>query len=130
MPSLFGIDIAAELNAAISSAGGVLDATLTKHTPGTRTPGDLAGGTNPTGATYACKGFLELGTRTAGASGDFGPSLTRESSATVTLLGASIASGAIPVAGDHVTIEGATWAISSVSRDPAGAAYVCTVRGA
>jgi hypothetical protein len=35
-----------------------------------------------------------------------------------------------PEAGDLVTIEGATYSISAVTRDPAAATYSCTVAGA
>lgn len=120
---LFGIDIATEVNSAVTAAGGVLDATLIKLTPATRTAGELAGGTNATSASYACKGFRE-------AVANLAPlDLTQQQSSTVYLLGASIASGAVPVAGDKVTIESATYTITVVERDPAAAVYKLTVSG-
>lgn len=133
MPSLFGLNIAREVNAALRSAGGVLDATLIKVTAGTRTAGNLANGTNPTETSYACKGFMETATNVS--LGTFGEAtagdLNVQERQTVSLLGDSIEGGTIaPVAGDRVTIEGATYSIQAVTRDPAGAVYECAVAGA
>lgn len=132
MPSLFGIDIAAEVASGIAGAGGVLDATLIKVTPGARIGGNLAGGTNPTTTSHACKGFMEKQDQTSGGSFlEITPgNLTREERRTVYILGASIADGAVPLGGDRVTIEGGTYQVVQVSRDPAGAVYTLTVRGA
>jgi hypothetical protein len=132
MPRLFGIDIAAEVHAAISSAGGVLDATLVKVATGARTALSLANGTNPTETGYACKGFMSTESRTTlGAFMEITPGdLTKEERQTVTILGGSLPSGIVPLGGDRVTIESVTYAITMVTRDPAGAAYVCQVRGA
>jgi hypothetical protein len=50
--------IASILGNALPSAGVTESATLTRSTPGTRTPGALAEGTNPTTTSYSCKGFV------------------------------------------------------------------------
>jgi len=114
---LFGVDIAKIVNNSITSAGGVLDGTLTKATSGTRTPGSLTAGTNPTDATYAFKGFTET-------AGERRPSSTSASSiSTVSILGDSCT--VVPEVNDEVTIDGTDWTLLElVSRDPAQALYV------
>lgn len=123
MPNLFGLDLAGIVNGAIESAGGVLPATLTKLRNGTRIPGDVAGGRSYDQTDYAARGFMAKGSRTP--PGDLGSSTT----ATIVLLGASIEGGAVPEASDRVTIEGETWDVVSVARDPAAATYTLAVRG-
>lgn len=121
MVTLFSLDIAKIVNDEIAGAGGVLDATLTKVTPGTRTPGSLTGGTNPTTANFAAKGFrdslsrLQPNTR------------VREANGLILLLGASIAGLNVPEPGDSITIESETFEILAVDRDPAAAVYECQV---
>ena len=114
---LFGLDIAKLVNDNISAAGGVLPGVLTRETPGTRTPGDLAGGTNPTTATYPFRGFVTT-------AGERRPGSTSASSiSTVSILGASIA--VVPEVNDEVNIEGTDWTLLElVERDPAAALYV------
>lgn len=120
---LFGVDVSGLINKYVSP--GVLDATLTKVVPGTRTGGALSSGTNPTTPTYACKGFIaSKSTKT------FPESLTADGTVKIILIGDSIASGAVPELNDRVTIEGATFQIDKLDRDPAAATYtlVCTKR--
>ena len=125
MPSLFGLDIAGIVNDAFTQAGGVLDATLTKVEPGTRTPGDLAGGTNSTSTAHACKGFVEQ--RTSRRMGD---TLVQVAGEYVSILGASLPAGVEPEPSDSVTIEGRTFVVIEVTeRDPAAALYVLRVEG-
>ncbi len=99
--------------------------TLTKSTPGTRTVGAVSAGTNPTTTSYACKGFEE--TKQAG---QLPETLVVKHDLVISLLGASIASGAVPVPGDRITSLGVTYTIipEGVGRDPVGALYVCTCR--
>ena len=129
MPALFGLDIAGIVSDAIAGAGNLRPATLVKVTPGTRTVGSLSTGTNPTQASYTTQGVFEPTTK-----GDWNGSswdMTRREVGTVTLLGKPLtAAGVVPEAGDLVTIEGATYSISAVSRDPSAASYTCTVTGA
>lgn len=122
MVTLFGLDIAAEVNNAISAAGNIAEATLVKVTPGTRTPGQLSGGTNPTRTSHAARGIRESITRRRP------ETLLQDTRAIISLLGASIAGGAIPETGDEIIIEGETFTIiGPVERDPAAALYVCQV---
>lgn len=114
---LFGVDIAKIVNQEIAGAGGVLSGTLTRETKGTRTPGSLTGGTNPTPATYAFKGFVETaGERRPGSS-------SASSISTVSILGDSCS--VEPKVNDTATIEGEDWTLLElVERDPAKALYV------
>lgn len=125
MPDLFGLDIAGIVRDAITGAGGLRPATLIKVTPGTRTALALAGGTNPTQASYTTQGILEI--RTVHDAGD----MTRRQKAVITLLGKPLTESSVaPEAGDRVTLEGATYDVTEVQRDPAAATYTCTVVGA
>lgn len=128
MPDLFGLDLAGIVNDALTGAGGLRPATLTKVTPGTRTPGSLTGGTNPTSASYPTQGIAQTTTQ-----GDPG-TLTARTTTIVTLLGAKlIAAGVEPTVGDRVTIgnvgdaDRATYElIGPVSSDSSGASYQFT----
>ncbi len=114
---LFGINISKLI--ADNIGPGVLPATLTKITPGTRTAGQLTGGTNPTTATHACKGFIDRKDRR-----DRDGELIHDGSVTILLIGDTINGGATaPDIGDSVTIEGAVYNIDSLDRDPAAATY-------
>jgi hypothetical protein len=125
MPDLFGLDLAGIVADAIDQAGGLLDATLTKKTPGTRNPSDLTAGTNPTSTSYSCKGVVsDYSTRlidgTLVATGD----------RRVLILGATLPSGIVPSTGDQVAIESLAYDVVRVTRDPAAASYELQVRGA
>ena len=121
MPDLFGVDIAKAVNDGLGK--GLLAATLTVVTPGTRTSGGLTSGTQPTTVDHTARGFLD----------DYedrhidGTVIQRGDRICV-LLGASISGGAIPSAGDRVTIESETFNIVNVKRDPAAASYTMQVR--
>lgn len=121
--TLFGIDIAGIIDQEMSA--GLLDLTLIKITPGTRTVGQLTAGTNPTSASTAGKGIID----------DYQDRQINETTIKrgdrrVLIIGNSLSGGAvIPEAGDQVTIEGATYEIVGVERDPAAATYTCQVRG-
>lgn len=116
MPDLFGVDIAQEI--ADAFAGQLVTGTLVKVTPGTRTPGSLTGGTNPTPANYAFEGFLDNGSekRVAGLApldGEF-----------MSILGNSLTSGIVPAVNDRATLDGKTYTlVELVERDPAAALY-------
>lgn len=123
MPNLFGIDIAGIIGENLGP--GLLAATLIKVTQGTRTGGSLTAGMNPTTASYAARGILsDYEDR------QINGTLIVQGDKQVLLLGSTIASSQIPVAGDKVTIEGRTYNIIKVTRDPAAATYLCQVRGA
>jgi hypothetical protein len=116
---LFGVDIAGIIKDNIGP--GVLDAVLTKFTPGTRTPGQLTGGTNPTNVTFACKGFIDRQGKT-----NVRGSLADTNTVVIVLIGDTINGGAAasaPKSDDHVTLEGITYVVLFVDRDPAAATY-------
>lgn len=123
MPSLFGIDIAGIVNAELGP--GLLPATLQVVTPGSRDPLNVTSGTNPTVVEYSCRGVLE----------DYDDrqidgELILRGDRKVLLLGKSIGGGAVePKPGDQVTIEGRTFSVIGVTRDPAAATYTLQVRG-
>lgn len=122
---LFGVDIAKLIKDNIGP--GVLDATLTTVTEGTRTPSDATAGTNPTETAYPCKGFIDSqmvrfrnGT------------LVQNGNKVVVLIGDTINSGnTAPKPGDKITIESTVYLIpddGTIDRDPAAATYTCEVR--
>jgi hypothetical protein len=121
MTTLFGVDIAAAIGAA--TAGQLLPATLTRVTPGARTPGSLTAGTNPTTQTRTCEGIIEDYD-----DGQIDGTLVQDGDRRVLLIAASIQEGAIPEPGDQITIEGQTLTVVRVRRDPAAASYTCQVR--
>ena len=116
---LFGVDISGIINQNIGP--GVLAATLTKYTSGTRTTGQLTGGTNPTSEAYSCRGFID---RQADRTSE--GTLVDNGTVLILLVGDSISGGAIsPSTEDHIAIEGTTYAIKVIDRDPAAATYEC-----
>lgn len=121
MPDLFGLDIAGMVNDAIVGAGGLPALTLIKVTPGTRTSGNLTGGTNPTEVPHAGNGFE------APLSSLRPDTVAAEATGVVVILGASLPSGIEPKATDKVAFEGAASRIVRVERDPAAATYICQI---
>lgn len=120
---LFGLDIARIVDESIQQAGGVLIGTLTKPTPGTRVPGNLTGGTNPSTQSYSFRGFTDNQT-----SRRQNGSLVRFQGETVSILGNSLPAGIEPEAGDTIVIEGNTYeALQVIERDPAAALFVIAV---
>lgn len=118
MPDLFGLDIAGLVNDSIVSAGGVRSGVLTKRITGVRTPGDLAGGTNPTSTTHSFNGFVERKTDRRN------NSVIAEPMSIVSILGASISPIVDPEVNDTVSIDGVTWTLLElISRDPAAALF-------
>jgi len=114
-------DIAGIVGNAIVGAGMTRSAVLTKVTPGTRMPGAIARGTNPTTQDFAAQGIVQ-DTRSLMASGTLLKDVTR----VIRLFASTIEGGAVPVPGDRITIEGSTSVVvaGGVSRDPAGACFV------
>lgn len=115
-------DIAGLVGTPLVAAGMTRAVTLIKTSPGTRMPGAVTGGTNPTTARFSARGFpqntsslLSAGTLIAGVD------------RVVILLGSTIASGARPDPGDAIELEGSTSVIvaGGVSTDPARAVYTC-----
>lgn len=118
MAELFGIDIAQVVADSIADAGNLRPGTLTKIVPGTRTPGDLTGGTNPTETSHTFQGFVETKTKRRDGT------LVSDPMSVVTILGATINPATVPAPTDTVLIDGTTWTLFElISRDPASAVY-------
>ncbi len=118
---LFGVDISGLIRDNIGP--GVLPATLTKFTAGTRTGGQLTGGTNPTSVDYPCRGFIDRQ-----ANRDINGTLVSDGRVVIVLIGDTINGGlpaSAPSTTDRITIEGKTYVIQVIDRDPAAATYTC-----
>lgn len=115
---LFGLDIAGTVSSAVAAAGGVTPATLIKRTPGTRTSGNPAAGTNATEIRIPCQAIVD----------------GSDAEAVITLLGASIiyqGARVVPEAGDAIEVRGRTMEIGErPEADPAAATYTCKAAGA
>jgi hypothetical protein len=100
-------------------------ATLTKVTAGIRMPGALTAGTNPTEQSFAAQGLV-ADLQTLKIDGTLIEGVDRA----IRLFGSTIASGAVPVPGDRIMIEGTTSIIvdKGVTRDAASASYLCQCR--
>jgi hypothetical protein len=78
---------------------GMKSATLIRSTPGARTPGLVAGGTNPTTTPYPCQALIEVLTvNTVPAT------LVQVDDRKIGILGASLPAGIIPSSNDRVTL--------------------------
>lgn len=99
-------------------------ATLTKVTPGTRTPGALGAGTNPTTVAHACEGIVA-----AYDAGLIDGTLIRREDRRISLLIASLPDGVEPKPGDTITIDGATYRVlEGIERDAARFMFTCQGR--
>lgn len=122
------IDIAKIIAANFSKFGKplkVTSCTLIKSTPGTRTPGAISGGTNPTTSQFKALGMVADYSAYYIANG-----LVSQGDRKVTLFGASIQGGAVPEPGDRVAIGGETLTIyaDGVQGDGVKATYSCRCR--
>jgi hypothetical protein len=125
---LFGIDIAGIV---ADSLPGMFSGVLTQKTPGTRTPGNLGGGTNPTSTSYAFKGFastFDMEQKDA---------LVRGASHTILIIAKTLQGGTIEprpqdtiVLTDDPQLGSKTCTIveNGVERDPASATWTCHVK--
>lgn len=121
---IFGIQLDKVVNDSIKKAGGLPKLTLTVRTAGARTAGDPAGGTNSMEKDHNGNGIIE----------DYEDSqidgtVVKQGDRRVLILGRSLPNGIVPSTNDSVTIEGATYTVVGVDRDPAAASYTCRVRG-
>lgn len=122
------IDIAALVASNFAKFGGpvgVKPCTLIKTIPGTRMPGAISAGTNPTTQTFAASGFVSDYT-----SYELQSTLISASDRKVVLFGASITGGAVPEPTDQIAIGGETLTIvkDGIDADPARAIYTCQCR--
>ena len=116
--------LARQVQRAMVKAGVAQVATLIKVTTGTRTPGSLTAGTNPTTASYAAKGWLDdFDNR------EIDGTIIIQGDRKIMLLGASIAGGQTPAPDDEVVIGGAKYRLRHVTSDPANAVYICQTLG-
>ena len=122
MVKLFGVDIASEI--AKNMGAGLLPATLIVVTTGTRTSGSLTSGKNPSEKTFSCRGIIEDYKET-----QFNDTSVLRGDRKVLLLGGTLQAGIVPKLGDKVKIEGFTFNVVNVNRDPASATYSLQVRG-
>lgn len=98
----------------------VLDATLTVVSSGTRTPGSLTGGTNPTTATHSCKGYVSTWTDK-----QLSQTLVQDGDRKIVLLADSLT--VTPKPGDKITINSNDYIIreQGVMIDPSTSIYTC-----
>ena len=123
MPDLFGIDIAGILWNSIQQAGGLVPLTLRVEVPGER-GADRTAGNNPTYSDHSGQGIL-------GDYDDFqiqGTNVER-GDRRVTIIARSLSPLTTPSPGDRVEIEGTSYNVVAVKRDPAAATFTCQVRG-
>jgi hypothetical protein len=120
--SFFGVNIAKLIADGVAAAGGVDDITLRKVTAGTRTPGSLTSGTNPTSVDYTGKGFQS-------SKGDtrLGDTLIQDEERILVLLGHTF--DASPEVNDEVVYQGTALTIRLVDRDPASATWTVVCNG-
>lgn len=124
--SFFGTKFAALLDkglrAGSSAMGGNINITLVSITRGTRTPGSISAGTNPTSTSVPCRGFAEKQKSIY----DSAANSYRKVNV-VAVLGASLPTGTIPKVGDRLIVDGASKGISEVIDESSGALYECVV---
>lgn len=102
-------------------AGLTLPATLIKVAPGTPTPGNLIGGTNPVETSCGCDGYV------AGYNAfELVNTLIQANDRKIVLFGASLT--VVPATDDKVTIDGNTYRVIAVNRDPVKATYTLQAR--
>lgn len=121
-------DLVAQHLAAVPETG-YGPATLVRTVPGTRTPGALTSGTNPTTVSYPCTARMGSRTSTSVA----GAALVRVQTPTVVILRASLPADVRPKVGDKVIRNGVTYAVTTdgvTSRGGDEAVYECAVRAA
>ena len=78
---------------------GVKSATLIKVTPGTRTPGAISAGTNPTTTSYPCSGWIALLTER-----DIPGTEITQQDRKLAILGGTLPAGIVPLPQDKVTM--------------------------
>lgn len=104
-------------------------ATLIRVTPGTRTPGAAASGTNPTTVSYPCRGLIAAYDAKAIQAG-----LVHSDDRMITLIGGSLPAGIVPRKTDAITIQDLDRVsrtfklVDQPSADEAGGAWICQGR--
>lgn len=130
MPRLFGVDIAGEVAKGLGP--GLLDAVLIQITEGSRDVNNPTAGKSASERKLPCKGMISdnvshfLDNKNILGQGD--TTRARVGDKNILLLGATIPGGKFPKPDDKVKIEGETFRIVRVLRDPAAATYQCLAR--
>ena len=109
--------IAKAVKSALVGAKAVESATLLRTTPGSRTVGNLGGGTNPTTTSYPCKGFVSDEQHKK-----IGGTLVDTTHAIICVLGLG---ELVPTSNDRVTIDSKTYAIVDLQGSPALWTLLC-----
>lgn len=94
-------------------------AVLVRETPGARTPGNLAGGTNPVPTSYACQGFESNEKHDK-----IGETVVDQTHKVICIVGETL-SGIVPTSNDKVTIGGVTMPIVDLQGNPAMWTVLC-----
>jgi len=119
--NLFGVNISGIINKELGKH--VLAATLTSYVRGSRTSGSLTSGKEKTPSTHTCRGFVS-----SYKDSEVDGTIVRKGDRKITLLGDSISPAAVPKSKWKITIEGSTFEIINVDRDPDAATYTCQGR--
>lgn len=120
--TLFGIDMAARLNAALGPK--LLPFTLIRRTESATLPAKRTDGLAIAERRFPCRGIVES-YRDDQVDGN----LVRSGDRRILILGGSLPAGTVPVVNDDVIAEGTRYRIVAVpGRDPAGATYLCQGR--
>lgn len=118
----FGVDIAGLINENVSPGLPTI-ATITHRTQGTRTPGQLSGGTNPT--TLVAQAKVVVGDYKAH---QIDGTLIKQGDRKILVIAESMTVAFDPSTSDRIDVEGATYFVVQVGRDPARATFSCQVR--
>jgi len=118
----FGVNTKAIIGSVMGGRVGSL--TLVRVTPGTRTPGNLAAGTNPTTASYSVKGYV-----TDYAQGQINGTLVKVGDRVAVIYGSSLPAGVEPATADKIGDGAKTWTVVRVERHSDGAVFHLQLRG-
>lgn len=130
MPKLFGVDIAGEVAKGLGP--GLLDAQLIQLTEGSRDTNNPTAGKSTSERKLPCKGMISdnithfLDNKNILGLGDTMRAQVGDKN--ILLLGGTIPGGKFPKPDDKIKIEGSTYRVVRVMRDPAAATYQCLAR--
>ncbi len=121
MPDFFGVDIAGLI--AENTAGQLVAGTMTSIAVGTR-PGDVTAGRTQVPTVHDVQGFFD-----DYKDYEIDGTTIKAGDRRIVLIGNLIKPAIVPVSNWDITLEGDTYRIVTVNRDPAAATYTCHVRG-
>lgn len=118
-------DIRKEVAKALKKNGKALGfkaSVLTVKTPGTRTPGSEASGTNPTSVSYPCSAMVDTAVKLMDGT------LVAEGNSRLSIVGGSLPTGVRPIPGRSTVLRAAvTYKVVRVAFDSVEAMYECEV---